>query len=293
MSDLSNKRILSCAVTGAGPTVGKHPNIPITPEQIATACIDAAKAGAAIVHIHVRDPKTGAPSMALELYREVVERIRESKVEVLINLTTGPGARFVPSADDPKVAAPGSSLTTPDVRVRHVVALKPDICSLDFNTQWFSNSPIINIPAPLEEMARQIRAAGVLPELEVFDSGDIHLARDLIKKGVIAAPAFFQIVLGVKYSAASTPEAMIYMRNLLPPGSRWSAFGIASQQFPMLAQALLLGGNLRVGLEDNIYIEKGKFAPSNAALVEKAVGIMRSLGVEPATAKEAREILGI
>ncbi len=290
---MSNKRILSCAVTGAGPTVGKHPAIPITPEQIATACIDAAKAGAAIVHIHVRDPKTGAPSMALELYREVVERIRDSKVEVLINLTTGPGARFLPGAEDPKVAAPGSSLTTPDIRVRHVVALKPDICSLDFNTQWFATSAIINIPAHLEEMAKQIRAAGVLPELEVFDSGDIHLARDLIQKGVIAAPAFFQIVLGVKYSASATPESMIYMRNLLPPGSRWSAFGISSQQFPMLAQALLLGGNLRVGLEDNIYIEKGKFAPSNAALVEKAVGIMRSLGVEPATPKEAREMLGI
>jgi uncharacterized protein (DUF849 family) len=287
------KRILTCAVTGASPSIGKHPAIPVTPQQIAESAIGAARAGAAIAHIHVRDPKTGAPSMELELYREVVNRIRESGVDLLINLTTGPGGRFVPGRDDPNVPAPESNLCTPMVRVRHVLELKPEICSLDFATMWFGESAFVNAPPILRDMARLINAAGVLPELEVFDTGDIHLARHFIDTGVLKSPAFFQIVLGVRYGAAALPESMLYMRNLLPSGSRWSAFGTSSQQFPMLAQSLLLGGNLRVGLEDTLYLEKGVLAPDNAALVEKAVMIMRSLGFEPATPSEAREILGL
>ncbi|HLN10921.1 MAG TPA: 3-keto-5-aminohexanoate cleavage protein [Xanthobacteraceae bacterium] len=287
------KRILTCAVTGASPSIGKHPAIPITPQQIAEAAIGAARAGAAVAHIHVRDPDTGAPSMELELYREAVNRIRDGGVDILINLTTGPGGRFVPGQDDPNVPGPGSHLCTPIVRVRHVLELKPDIWSLDFATMWFGDSAFVNAPPILGEMARLISQAGVLPELEVFDTGDIHLARHFLDTGVLASPGFFQIVLGVRYGAAAIPESMLYMRNLLPPGSRWSAFGTSSQQFPMLAQSLLLGGNLRVGLEDTLYLEKGVLAPDNAALVEKGVKIMRSLGFEPATPSEARAMLGI
>ncbi len=287
------KRILTCAVTGGSPSIGKHPAIPITPQQIAEAAIGAAKAGAAVAHIHVRDPKTGAPSMELELYREVVSRIRDSGVDILINLTTGPGGRFVPGKVDPNVPGEGSNLCTPTVRVRHVLELKPDICSLDFATMWFGESAFVNAPPILIEMAKLIASVGVVPELEVFDTGDIHLARHFLDTGVLTSPGFFQIVLGVRYGAAAIPELMLYMRNLLPPGSLWSAFGTSSQQFPMLAQSLLLGGNLRVGLEDTLYLEKGVLAPDNAALVEKGVRIMRSLGFEPATPSEARSMLGI
>jgi uncharacterized protein (DUF849 family) len=287
------KRILTCAITGASPSIGKHPAIPITPKQIADSASDAAKAGAAVVHIHVREPATGTPSMEFELYREVVGRIRDSNVEVLINLTTGPGARLYINQDDPMVPGPGTRMCTAEVRVRHVLELKPEICSLDLANMWFGEAAFLNAPQIVTEMAELVQAAGVLPEIEVFDSGDIHLARHLLERGVLKPPGFFQIVLGVRYGASATPEAMLYMRNLLPPLARWSAFGISSQQFPMLAQAVLLGGNLRVGLEDTLYLDRGVIAPSNAALVEKAVGIMRSLGVEPATAAEARSILGL
>jgi uncharacterized protein (DUF849 family) len=285
--------ILSCAVTGNITTRAQHPALPVTPQEIADACVDAAKAGAAIAHIHVRDPASGAPSMALELYREVVERIRDSGVDVLINLTTGPGGRFVPSADDPKVAAPGTTLLPPDRRVEHIVALRPDICSLDLNTMWSGSSVVINTPANVARMAQLIREAGAKPELEVFDSGDIHLAHKLLEDGVLAGPALFQIVLGVRYGFASTPATLAYARSLLPADAHWAAFGIGRMEFPMLAQAFLLGGHVRVGLEDNIYIAKGKLAPSNAALCEKAVRIVRDLGGEVASADEARAILGL
>jgi uncharacterized protein (DUF849 family) len=285
------KTIMTCAVTGGGP-IGKHPAIPTTPKEIAEAAIGAAKAGAAIAHIHVREPKTGQGSMELAYYREVVERIRDSKTDVLINLTTGPGAFFQPSKDDPGKPGPGTNMCSPEVRVRHVVALKPDICSLDLCTMWSRTRAFMNVPEILIEMARMIRAAGVLPELECFDSGDIALARDLIANGAIEAPALFQLVLGIPYGAVATPPTMIYMRDQLPPGSRWAAFGISRQQFPMLAQAVLLGGHVRVGLEDNHYLERGVFA-DNPGLVAKGVQIVRALGGEPATPQEAREMLGL
>jgi uncharacterized protein (DUF849 family) len=285
--------ILTCAVTGGAPISGNNPAVPVTPKDIAQQSIDAAKAGAAVVHIHVRDPATGRSSMELDLYREVVARIRDSGSDVVINLTTGTGAMFVPGREDPAVAGPGTEYRLPEVRARHVVALRPDMCSLDLCTMWFRTRAFINTPDHITEIARLARQAGVLPELEVFDSGDIALAKQLISEGVIAAPAFFQIVLGVSYGAAATPETMIYLRNLLPPSSKWAAFGIGPHAYPMLAQSLLLGGHVRVGLEDNYYLEKGVKAPHNAALVEKAVAIMRMLGAEPATPAQAREILGI
>jgi len=231
--------------------------------------------------------------MELAHYREVIERLRAAEEDVIINLTTGPGGRFIPSDDDPSVAAPGTTLMRPERRVEHIVALRPEICSLDFNTMYSGSSVVINTPRNLAVMADIIREAGVLPELEVFDTGDIQLANHFIEEGRLDAPALFQIVLGVRYGAIATPETLLYMKSLLPAGSHWAAFGVGRWEFPMLAQAWLLGGHVRVGLEDNIYLEKGVLAESNTVLVKKAVRILKELGGTIATAGEAREMLGL
>ncbi len=290
---MAKATIITCAVTGSGDTVGKNPAVPVTPEQIAESAIGAARAGAAVAHIHVRDPETGVPAMDVALYREAVERIRGSGTDVLINLTTGPGARFVPGDDDPLAAGPGTTLANPERRVEHIRALTPDICSLDVATMNFGERAFINVPAHLRKMARSIREAGVLPELEVFDAGHVRLAARLIADGHVPPPHLFQIVLGVPWGAPATPEAMLFMRDQLPEGVNWAAFGISHQEFPMVAQAVLLGGHVRVGLEDNLYLERGVLAPSNAALVERAVRIVREIGGTVAEPAEAREILGI
>src|SRR3954454_19406063 len=285
--------MISCAVTGSADSVGKNPAVPVTPEQIASSAIDAAKAGAAIVHIHVRDPKTGLASMEGAHYAEAVDRIRQSGIDVVINLTTGPGGRFSPSPDDPMKPGPGTTLRTPRQRVQHVLDLKPEICSLDMGSMNMGPNVFVNTPPILEAMATDIREAGVTPELEVFETGHLMLAKRMIETGHIRQPGMFQICLGIAWGQPATPEAMSYMRNLLPPGAPWFAFGISLHQFPMAAQAVLLGGHIRVGLEDNLYLEKGKLAPSNAALVEKAAHIIEVLGDHVATPAEAREILGI
>jgi uncharacterized protein (DUF849 family) len=285
--------IISCALTGAADTVGKHPAIPVTPAEIATAAIEAAKAGAAIVHIHVRDPKTGKASRDIAHYRETVERIRTSSVDVIINLTTGPGATFFPSVDNPAVGGPGTTLSRPEERVRHVQELKPEICTLDIATLSMSERTFINTPAHLRVMAKLIRDAGVLPELEVFDTGHIRLARRLIEEGALGTPPMLQLCLGIPYGAPATAEAMIMMRDMLPQPCVWAAFGISMHQFPMVAQAVILGGHVRVGLEDNLYLERGVFAPNNAALVERAATIISALGDRAATPAKARDILGL
>jgi uncharacterized protein (DUF849 family) len=290
---MQRKIIISCAVTGSADSPGKNPAVPVTPEQIAKSSIDAAKAGAAVVHIHVRNPQTTKPSMDGALYREVVERIRASGTDVLINLTTGPGARFEHDPQDPTKASPASTLRGPEDRVRHVVELRPDICSLDMGSLNMGSRVFINTPAHLQTMAVAIRDVGVMPELEVFETGHLLLAKRMIETGHIKPPGMFQLCLGISWGQPATPEAMTYMRNLLPPGSPWFAFGISLYQFPMVAQAVLLGGHVRVGLEDNLYLEKGKLAPSNAALVEKAAHIIEVLGDQVASPAEAREILGL
>jgi uncharacterized protein (DUF849 family) len=290
---MADRTIITCAVTGNITKPEQHPDLPITPAQIAQAAIDAAKAGAAIAHIHVRDPATGAPSMELAHYREVVERIRASGTDLIINLTTGPGGRFVPSEDDPKVAAPGSTLVRPERRVEHVVALRPEICSLDLNTMWFGSAVVINTPRNAAIMARAIRAAGVMPELEVFDSGDIQLAHQLLADGVLARPPLFQVVLGIRNGFPATPATLLYAKSLLPADAEWAAMGIGRMEFPIVAQACLLGGHVRVGLEDNLYLSKGELAASNAALVERAVTLVELLGGSVATPAEARTILGL
>jgi len=284
--------IISCAITGNITTVDSTPYLPVTPEQIASSSLEAVRAGAAIVHIHVRHPD-GRPSMEMQHYREVVDRLRAADEDVIINLTTGPGQRYVPSEADPAVAASGTTLMVPERRVEHILALRPELCSLDFNTMYSGNSVVINTPRNLAIMAEIIRNAGVRPELEVFDSGDIQLANQFIQEGRLDAPALFQIVLGVRYGAIATTETLAYMKSLLPAGSHWAAFGIGRWEFPMLAQAFLLGGHVRVGLEDNIYLEKGVLAKGNAELVRKAARIVKDLGGSIATPAETREILGL
>jgi len=290
---MARKVMISCAVTGSADTPSRNPAVPVTPQQIAAAALDAAKAGAAIVHVHVRDPQTTRPSMDVALYREVVDRIRASGSDVIVNLTTGPGARFIPGAEDPLKPAPGTTLKPPQERVRHIVELKPEICSLDMGSMNMGGTVFVNTPAGLEIMAVAIRDAGVMPELEVFEAGHLLLAKRMIETGHIRKPSMFQICLGISWGQPATPEAMTYMRNLLPSDCTWFAFGISLHQFPMVAQAVLLGGHPRVGLEDNLYLEKGKLAPSNAALVEKAANIIALLGEEVATPSEARQLLGL
>lgn len=288
---MTDKTIITCAVTGSAPTPEKNPAVPVTPEEIAHSALDAAKAGAAVAHIHVRDPETAKRSMELDHYREVVARIRDSGSDLIINLTTGPGARFVPGRDDPMDPAAGSMLETAAVRVRHVEELKPEICSLDVATMNFRDAVFLNAPDYLREMAERIRAAGAKPELEVFDTGHIEFAKQLIAEDLIEAPPYFQICLGIAYGATATPEAMLHMRDRLPEGALWSAFGISRQEFPMVAQAVLLGGHVRVGMEDNIYLGPGELAPSNAALVERAARIITAIGGGVATPGQARKIL--
>lgn len=283
--------IISCALTGGGDTTGTSPHVPVTPAQIAAEALAARKAGAAVVHIHVRDPATGKPSRHVALYRETVSRIRESGSDVLINLTTGPGARYVPDPAAPGGVGKGTTMAAPEDRVAHVLELRPDICSLDVATMNMGPHAFVNVPAHLQKMATMIREAGVKPELEVFDLGHIELSKRLIAEGYIADPPFLQLCTGVPWGAPSTTEAMLAMRNALPPGAIWSAFGISRHQFPMAAQAVILGGHVRVGLEDNLYLARGELSPGNAALVERAAAIVRALGASVATPDEARGIL--
>lgn len=287
---MSQEVVVTCAVTGSHQNFHRHPNFPITPQQIAEACLEARAAGAAVVHIHVRDPKTGAAVGDPALYREVVERIRDSGSDVLINLTTGEGGRFVPSEEEPSVGGPGTTLRAPLSRVRHIEDLRPDICSLDVGTFNFGEHVFMNTPAHLRVMAAKIKELGVKPEIEVFEPGHIVFAKALIAEGLIESPPMFQLCLGIPYASPATPEMMTTMRNLLPEGANWAGFGISRWEFAMVAQAVNLGGQVRVGLEDNLYLGRGEFG-TNGQLVEKAVRIIRELGAEPVEPNRAAEIL--
>ena len=278
--------ILSCAVTGGADSADMSPHIPRSPAQIAAECLAAREAGAAVVHIHVRDPETGKPTRQPALYREVVDRIRDAGSDVLINLTTGPGARFAPDTNNPL-----GGFASPAERVEHVLECKPDICSLDVSTMNFGNWAMVNVPGHLATMARMIRQSGVKPELELFDLGHVRLAARMIAEGQFDAPVLLQLCLGIPWGAPATAEGMIAMRQLVPEGVLWSAFGISRQQFPMVAQSVILGGHVRVGLEDNLYLSRGVLAPGNASLVTRAVTIIESLGERVATPREAAEIL--
>ncbi len=282
--------IITCAVTGSLTRPEDNPNLPVTPEQIAASALEAADAGAAILHLHVRHPD-GRPSMELDHYREVVRLTRAKNNEVILNVTTGPGGRFQPGDDDPKVAGPRTNFVTAERRVAHIVDLKPEICTLDLNTMTFGTEIVINTPPYVKRMSEIIYDCGVRPEFELFDTGDINLLRDFIDAGVFRGPPLASLVLGVKYGFAATPETMLFARGMLPKDAIWTGFGIGRMAFPMLAQAFVLGGHVRVGMEDMIRLSRTDLVKSNAELVDRAVHILKLLGGRPASAGAAREML--
>jgi uncharacterized protein (DUF849 family) len=290
---ISNAVFVTCAVTGSGDSVKKSPHVPVTPPQIAAAALEAHAAGAAIVHIHVRDPATGASSRDPALFREVFQRIREKNKEVIINLTGGMGGDIYLGPDEaPLDFAPGTDFVGPAERMAHIRELLPEIGSLDCGSLNFDETLYGTTPRYLRLMAAEYRSRRVRPELEVFELGHIELARQLMAEGLIDSPALFQLCLGIKYGAPATSEAMQAMRDALPPGVQWSAFGVGRLQMPMVAQAVLLGGNVRVGLEDNLYLDKGVLA-TNGQLVERAVAIIQLLGARVQPPAEVRERLGL
>ena len=286
--------MLTCAVTGAGDTTGKNPHVPVTPAEIATAAIDAAKAGATAAHIHVRDPETGQGSRDVGLFRETVERIRDSDTDVVINLTAGMGGDWVPSDDDPALPGPGTDMIGPEERLAHVTALLPEICSLDCGTMNFGNGNEIYISTPpyLRRMASIVQECGVKPELEVFELGQIRFAKQMIAEGIIDAPPMFQICLGIPWGAEQSVDNMKVMKDELPADASWASFGISRMQMPMAAAAVALGGNVRVGLEDNIYLDRGVLA-TNAQLVTRAGEIIERMGARVLSPAEARAKLGL
>jgi uncharacterized protein (DUF849 family) len=289
---MSTEVIVTCAVTGAGDTVARSDRVPVTPAAIAAACIEAAREGAAIAHVHVRDPRTGQGSREVALYREVVERVRDSGTDVILNLTTGMGGDYVPDEADPARAGVGSDLVPPLVRLAHIEALRPALCSLDCGTMNFGASVFMNTPAHLEQMAARIRELRVKPELEVFELGHIRFAKELIARGLIEPPPLFQLCLGIPWGAPADLRTLMAMRDALPQDAPWSAFAIGREQFPMVAQSVLLGGNVRVGLEDNLYLARGQLA-TNGELVARAVELIGRLGrgvANPATARRMLQL---
>jgi uncharacterized protein (DUF849 family) len=286
------KTILTCAVTGNLTRPEMNPNLPITPAQIAADCLAAARAGAAIVHIHVRHPD-GRPSMELAHYREVMELIRAKNTALILNLTTGPGGRFQPGDVDPAKAGPRTNFLPPQRRVEHIVALKPDISTLDLNTMTFGQEVVINTPPNVKKMAAAIYDSGVKPEIELFDTGDIELCRDLMAEGALKMPAMASLVHGTKYGMPSTPETMMLAKSRLPDGMQWTAFGVGRMAYPMLTQSWLLGGHVRIGMEDTVYLDKGRLAQGNGEMVEKARWLVEKLGGALATSEEARDILNL
>lgn len=289
---MNNEVIVTCAVTGAGDTLGKHPEVPVTPEQISNAAIAAAKAGASVAHIHVRDPETGLGSRDVNLFKEVVERIRDSETDVVINLTAGMGGDWVPSEENPSMPGQGTDMIGPEERLAHVKEIHPEICSLDCGTMNFGNGNEIYISPPgyLREMASMIQEWGVKPELEVFELGQIRFAKQMIKEGLINEPPMFQICLGIPWGAEQTVDSMKVMKDELPTNASWASFGIGRMQMPMAAAAVAMGGNVRVGLEDNLYLEKGVLA-SNDQLVTRVIEIIQRMGSRVLSPKETRDKL--
>jgi len=287
--------VVSCAVTGSGDSVGKHPAIPVTPQEIAYAAIEAAKAGAAIVHIHVREPDTGKASRRPELFKEVVDRIRDSEVDVIINLTTGMGGDlFFGPDEDPMKFTEDTDCVGQLERMRHVEELLPEICSMDCGSFNYAegNYVYISTPGMLRLGAQRLQAIGVKPELEVFDLGHLAFARQLLAEGLLDSPPLFQICLGIRWAAEADTRNFLTMVDQLPEGSNWAGFGVGAMEMPMVAQAVLLGGNVRVGLEDNLYLDKGVFA-SNTQLVERASNIVQLMGCKIQTPEQARQTLGL
>ena len=292
----NREAFITCALTGAGDTTGRSDKVPVTPEQIARAGIDAAQAGAAIIHVHVRDPETGQPARDPTLYREVVERVRDSGVDVVLNLTAGMGGDLtLGPADRPLPFSPaGTDLASAEQRLAHVTELLPEICTLDCGTMNFGEGDYImtNTPSMLADMARRVRALGVRPEIEIFDTGHFVLAKWLVERGHIEEPVMVQLCMGIPWGAPDDIGTLMSMVNNLPAGWTFSAFSISRNQLPYVALAVLAGGNIRVGLEDNIWLDKGVLA-TNADLVRRAVAIAENMGVRVIGPEAVREKLSL
>ncbi|MQA82274.1 MAG: 3-keto-5-aminohexanoate cleavage protein [Streptosporangiales bacterium] len=291
---MNDEVIITAALTGAGDTVGRSEHVPVTPEEIAASAVDAANAGAAVVHIHVRDVETGKGSRDVALYREVVRRIKASGVDVVINLTAGMGGDLFIDQDDPLKPVDGTDLVNGLDRLPHVEELLPDICTLDCGSLNFGEGSQLYISTPdmLRVGAKRIQELGVKPELEIFDTGQLWFASKLVEEGLIDAPPLFQLCTGIPYGAPADVGVLQAMVNMLPPGANWASFAIGRNQMPWVAQSMLLGGQVRVGLEDNLYLSKGVKA-TNAQLVERAVTVVEALGARVATPDQARETLGL
>jgi len=289
---MNEEVIITCAVTGAGDSVGRSPHVPVTPTQIAAACIEAAEAGAAVVHVHVRNPETGKAARTVAYYEEVVGLVRESPVDVVLNLTCGMGGDLYLDPEDPSRIIEGTDLATPYERMEHVDRLRPEICTIDCGSMNFGDHVVINRTSDLEKMARYAQEWGVKPELEVFDMGQVGIASRLVRKGLVDGDPLFQFCLGIDGGAAASAESIMALKSMIPSNAIWAAFGISVHEMPMVAQAVLLGGNVRVGLEDNLYLEKGVLA-KNGELVEKAARIVRDLGATVLGPADARRKLGL
>ena len=289
---MADKVFITCALTGGGP-LPDHPPVPYTPRQIADAGLAAAEAGASLLHIHVRNPEDGTPSQQLDHYREVVGLIRAKNSDVILNVTTGPGCTWYQSEEDPAMPGPGTLMFTAERRLEHILDLKPDVCTLDICTMQLWGGAAINLDPMITKLGHMIQDAGVLPEIECFEAGDFVFADDLMAKGAIPKNVPFTFVLGTKYGLPATTEAMVYSKNQIPAGAHFTGFGVSRHSYPMAAQSVLLGGNVRVGFEDTIYLRRGKKADSNAALVEWAVSLIDHLGKDVATAGETRGMLGL
>jgi uncharacterized protein (DUF849 family) len=288
---------VTCAVTGVGDTLGRSDRVPVTPEQIADAALEAARVGAAVVHIHVRDPATGKGARDPSLYREVVERIRGADVDVVLNLTAGMGGDLVLGSEEAPLPPDeaGTDLVGATERLEHVAELLPEICTLDCGSMNFAaggDYVLLNPPGILRAMARRIQELGVRPELEVFDTGHLWLVKDLIAEGLIDEPCLIQLCTGIPYGAPDDLPTLLAMVNQLPPGAIFSTFSIGRMQLPFVATAALVGGNVRVGLEDNVYLSRGRLA-TNGELVERAVRILEAMNVRVLGPDEVREKLSL
>ena len=289
------KVIITCAVTGSGDTVGKHPAIPVSPQQIADSALEAASAGATIVHCHVRNVITGKGTRDVDLYRDVMEKIRAKNKDIIINFTAGMGGDLdVGPGEEPMKWGPGTDLVGPKTRYLHIKELKPEICTIDCGTMNFgdSNNVMIQTPLQLREQAKLIQSYGVKAEMEVFDSGHLWFASKMCEEGLLDDLPLFQLCLGIPWGAPYNTETMAYMKSQLPKNAIWAAFGIGRNEFPAVAQAVLLGGHVRVGLEDNSYYSRGRLA-TNEELVARTVRIIKELNAEPASPGEARDMLGL
>lgn len=291
---MNTEVFITCAVTGAGATTDKSDKVPVTPAEIASACVEAAKAGAAIAHAHVRDPATGRGSRDPALYREVVARVRDAGVDVVLNLTAGMGGDLViGSAEKPLPLNPvATDMVGAEERLVHVAELLPEICTIDCGTMNFAEGDYVmtNTPSTLRAMAKRVQALGVRPEIEVFDTGHLLFAKQLVKEGLIDDPVMIQLCMGIPYGAPDDLATLLAMVANIPPGWTFSAFSIGRMQLPYVAMAALAGGNVRVGLEDNIYLSKGVLA-TNGALVERAVTILEAMNARVLGPSEVRERL--